>query len=253
MSEARQRWRGKGWLLIVGLSLCVVAVRADGPRTWTSSDGATLEAVFVEFSHQQVVLETPDGQRMLIHVQGLSEADQRYLHARQEAIAAAAAAEAEAAAEAAAAAEQAKAAEIEAWTALLGGHLVNARGNRIEPSELVGRKVGLYFSAAWCPPCRAFTPKLVEAYDAIRQAEQPFEIVFVSRDRSRQDMRSYMRDYRMPWLAVSYTADERDALPQRYSIRGIPALVIVSADGTVLSRNGVGEVNALGAEAFQRW
>jgi nucleoredoxin len=42
---------------------------------------------------------------------------------------------------------------------------------------------GFYFSANWCPPCRAFTPQLAEVYRVIRKREPGFEIVFVSSDR----------------------------------------------------------------------
>lgn len=238
-----------GWVLGVLLIACTVTAWANTVRTWTSADGATLEAVFVDARHQQVVLERPDGQRMQIHLQSLSEDDRRHIQSLQ----AAAAAEAAAAAAAVAEAEQAKVAEAEAWAGMLGSHLVNARNNRSEPAELVGRKVGLYFSAQWCPPCRNFTPKLVEAYEAIKQSGEPFEIVFVSHDRSAQDMRKYMRDYKMPWLAVPYGADARDALKQTHGIRSIPSLVIVDANGKVLSRNAVAEVGTLGAAAFARW
>jgi len=31
---------------------------------------------------------------------------------------------------------------------------------------LAGKKVLVYFSAHWCPPCRGFTPLLKEAYGA---------------------------------------------------------------------------------------
>ena len=39
-----------------------------------------------------------------------------------------------------------------------------------------------------CPPCRQFTPLLKQAYEAIKAAGNSFEIVFVSSDRSEQDM-----------------------------------------------------------------
>ncbi|KAJ8977012.1 hypothetical protein NQ317_018383 [Molorchus minor] len=45
---------------------------------------------------------------------------------------------------------------------------------------------GFYFSANWCPPCRAFTPQLAETYRIIKKKEPGFEIIFVSSDRSTQ-------------------------------------------------------------------
>ncbi|XP_017770578.1 PREDICTED: nucleoredoxin-like, partial [Nicrophorus vespilloides] len=41
---------------------------------------------------------------------------------------------------------------------------------------------GFYFSANWCPPCRAFTPQLAEVYRLIRKREPGFEIIFISSD-----------------------------------------------------------------------
>merc|ERR1712048_719448 len=46
-----------------------------------------------------------------------------------------------------------------------------------------GKPIGLYFSAHWCPPCRGFTPKLAECYNALQAAGKPFEVVFLSSDR----------------------------------------------------------------------
>ena len=61
-----------------------------------------------------------------------------------------------------------------------------------------------YFSAHWCPPCRQFTPMLKDFYEVTRllmkvknkyvcQEAEGIEIVFVSSDRSAEDMTSYMK------------------------------------------------------------
>jgi thiol-disulfide isomerase/thioredoxin len=61
-----------------------------------------------------------------------------------------------------------------------------------------------------CPPCRGFTPLLVEAYNELRTAGRAFEVVFVSSDRDAGAMRGYMRDASMPWPAVPF-GDSRHA------------------------------------------
>lgn len=52
-------------------------------------------------------------------------------------------------------------------------------------SDLDGKYVLLYFSAHWCPPCRAFTPVLKQTYGALRAQGKPLEVVFVSSDSSK--------------------------------------------------------------------
>jgi thiol-disulfide isomerase/thioredoxin len=137
--------------------------------------------------------------------------------------------------------------------ASFGAHLVNRGGEVVSTDALQGRKIGLYFSASWCPPCRTFTPKLVAAYNELKAADQPFELVFVSSDRNESAMLEYMNSYQMEWLAVPYQDPARNQLAQRHRIRGIPSLIIVDDAGEVISTRGVQEVSSLGAAAFERW
>jgi thiol-disulfide isomerase/thioredoxin len=45
---------------------------------------------------------------------------------------------------------------------LFQGPLLDSNGKEVDKSVLAGKTIGIYFSAHWCPPCRGFTPKLVE-------------------------------------------------------------------------------------------
>eukprot|EP00124_Ichthyophonus_hoferi_P004637 Ihof_evm6s536 gene=Ihof_evmTU6s536 len=45
--------------------------------------------------------------------------------------------------------------------------LIRRDGSEVKPSELANKPVLLYFSAHWCPPCRAFTPVLAEFYEEV--------------------------------------------------------------------------------------
>merc|ERR1712088_563197 len=59
-------------------------------------------------------------------------------------------------------------------------------------SALAGKPiVMIYFSAHWCPPCKAFTPVLKDFYEEV---QDDVELIFVSSDRSHDDMISYMKE-----------------------------------------------------------
>ncbi|XP_002738144.1 nucleoredoxin-like protein 2 [Saccoglossus kowalevskii] len=69
---------------------------------------------------------------------------------------------------------------------------------------LRNKVVGLYFSASWCPPCKMFTPILADVYSELKEKNAPFEIVFISSDRSPQDMKQYMVEEHGDWLCVPF-------------------------------------------------
>ena len=103
------------------------------------------------------------------------------------------------------------------------------------PAALKGVKYwAFYYSASWCGPCRAFTPSLVDFYKQFKPTHPNFELIFVNHDQSEGDMLTYMRDDSMTWPAVRF-ADIDQAKANRYCGRGIPDLVLVDANGKVLS------------------
>lgn len=68
-----------------------------------------------------------------------------------------------------------------------------------------GKILGLYFSAHWCPPCRAFTPQLAEWYKNVKKSSNGdnFDIVFLSSDKNAEGFNEYFKE--MPWYAVPYS------------------------------------------------
>ena len=112
----------------------------------------------------------------------------------------------------------------------------HGRAVRVKSGELPDVDMyAIYFSAHWCPPCRAFTPKLVSFYkeNKARHADT-FEVIFVSRDNSDDDMEDYMQEAGMPWCAVKHSEARSSGL-NRYAGNGIPCLVLVDRAGNVLS------------------
>jgi nucleoredoxin len=107
----------------------------------------------------------------------------------------------------------------------------------VDTSTLMGVKYwAFYYSASWCPPCRAFTPDLVSFYRDFKPAHPDFELIFVNDDNNEEDMLNYMKGDSMPWPAVWYSdIDNPELEAKKYCGDGIPCLVLVDADGQVLS------------------
>lgn len=136
-----------------------------------------------------------------------------------------------------------------------GSELIDSSGKKTDtvPSQKI---IGFYFSAHWCPPCKTFTPKLVEFYSALKKEGHDFEIIFVSSDKSKTEMMQYMKETEMPWAAIPYDSEETKAVKQIWrtelNLRGIPSLVILR-DGQVIAKEGRRDVTASGTAAYQKW
>uniref|UniRef100_K4A7K4 protein-disulfide reductase n=1 Tax=Setaria italica TaxID=4555 RepID=K4A7K4_SETIT len=126
----------------------------------------------------------------------------------------------------------------------------NSGEQQVKISSIEASPVALYFSASWCPPCRRFTPKLIEAYKELASQGKSFEVVFVSGDQDEEAFNEYFA--KMPWLAVPFSDSEgREALDGRFKVSGIPHLVILDAKtGEVYTEDGVGLVSEYGVEAY---
>ena len=128
------------------------------------------------------------------------------------------------------------------WESLGSEFLQGMDGETVDLDELKAgcKYIGLYFSAHWCPPCRQFTPKLIEAYKQHLKAKG-LEVIFVSSDRSPQQFAEYYGE--MPWLAIPQGDPRKNALSKRFEVQGIPSFVVVDAQtGETLNANARGKV-----------
>jgi len=124
---------------------------------------------------------------------------------------------------------------------LLDQSFVAGDGSEVKWADLKGKPVGLYFSAHWCPPCRGFTPKLIDTYKKVKEAGKEFEVIFVSSDRDEGAFKEYFGE--MPWLALPYSErGVKEKLSSHFGIEGIPSFVMIGEDGKVISDNCRGAV-----------
>ena len=147
---------------------------------------------------------------------------------------------------------------------LLGPKLLTKVGGALKPTdELMKDKdlVLLYFSASWCPPCKAFSPILINFYNACAK-EGKLEIVYVSSDRTVPEFEAYYE--KMPWLSIPTeegSAAIKNNLTQQLGLQGIPTLVVVDAKtGEFISAKGREDVtqvgggdNLAGQELIAKW
>jgi nucleoredoxin len=125
---------------------------------------------------------------------------------------------------------------------LAGATLVGKDEHPVNASVLEGKVFAFYFSAHWCPPCRGFTPKLAEWYSESLKAKG-LEIVFVSSDRDEKAFQEYFAD--QPWLALSYSCrKEKEQLSNLCGVEGIPSLVIIDKDGSIINKDGRAAVSS---------
>ena len=136
-----------------------------------------------------------------------------------------------------------KTARILILSVALGLLSVTARAGFIEEikENLAGPEIkgtpkytALYFSAHWCPPCRMFTPKLVEWYKGFKEKHPDFELVFVSSDQDEAAMQEYIKGDNMPWPYVKFDKAKEEIF-RKYSSDGIPYLVLIGENGENLT------------------
>jgi len=122
------------------------------------------------------------------------------------------------------------------------------------PSMLKGEKlVVLYFSASWCPPCRTFSPKLIEFYN---NRKDDIEVVFVSSDRDDSSFGTYFG--KMPWLAMvpsfvnKEARDRQGKLAEMFKIQGIPSVIVLDHEGKFVTSDGRNDVMKATSDEKQR-
>jgi len=215
--------------VILTTLLTTTLILSAHARDWTNAAGKVIQADLVEVKDNIAVLKTSGGQTYNVSVSQLSAADQAFLKLASDVK------------KTDAPTAETKAASI--FKDVLTGKLVSLQGKTIKKyvMESEPEHYAFYFSAHWCPPCRAFTPELVKFYNAQEGRKKQFEIIFVSSDQDENQMEEYIKGDSMPWPAVNFRSVDRMKEIKKYAGTGIPCLVLVDREGKVLSHSYEGK------------
>lgn len=112
-------------------------------------------------------------------------------------------------------------------------------GDPFSLTDLRGKYVLVDFWAAWCPPCRAQNPALVELYKEFKSDN--FEILGISFDRKMEDWTKAIADDNLTWKHVSDLQGWNSGASLLYGVRAIPQNILVDPQGIIIARNLHGE------------
>ncbi len=100
-------------------------------------------------------------------------------------------------------------------------------GNEVSfPSVIAGKPSVMIFWATWCNYCKAFMPYLGQIQKDY--GEDKINIIAINaKERGISDSAAYVADLGFPVIGIA----EGDGIAETYSVRFIPGLMIIDADG----------------------
>lgn len=134
---------------------------------------------------------------------------------------------------------------------LFGTEPILSKKGEVKPVDALkdAKIVGIYFSMHNCPPCREFTPLFAELYNEINSDSKQMEVVFVSGDKTQEEFTMYYGE--MPWLALPRGDARLPNLAKKFEVKGVPRLIILKQDGTVIDSSAVKKVSEEGPAAIE--
>ncbi len=142
-------------------------------------------------------------------------------------------------------------AEIKDVTPYLPAEFESSNGKVSKEDLLKNEIIGVYFSAHWCGPCRAFTPRLAQFYKKVNAEKKQIEIIFNSADQDLKGFNEYFST--MPWIATPFDSEAKSQIDEACGINSIPQLIIFDNEGNIIDDSGRRTVETQGDNAINVW
>ena len=213
------------WILAATMSLMPLYAEYE---VWNNKDGKSVELDLLEVTGEgdlkSGVFKMKDGRKVTIKKTDLNEDSAKRIDEWKAPVV-----------------KELSVREPSAFHEMLGDDLVILDGRRLKkhtPTAEPTKYYIFYYTASCCPPCRAFTPKLVDFYNKNKKGNDQFEIVLISQDRDKDAMEEYAKEYKMSWPQLKHSKVEDFEKKFAHGVNGIPAVVICDLQGKIVPGNG---------------
>ena len=108
-------------------------------------------------------------------------------------------------------------------------------GTKLDLASLRGKVVVVHYWATWCEPCLEQMEQLRTLQT--RYGRKRFQIVGVNLDTNAQDVKAYLQNRRFQWSHLFEKGGLDSRLANELGILSLPTMLLIGADGKVLTRN----------------
>lgn len=108
-------------------------------------------------------------------------------------------------------------------------------GQDFDLSKHQGKVVLIDYWATWCPPCRAALPGVKATYEKLHP--KGFEIVGISFDKSKGDLKSFLAKEKMTWPQYFDGLFWDNKIGKKYGIEAIPTTWLVDKKGNLREKD----------------
>lgn len=122
---------------------------------------------------------------------------------------------------------------------MFGPTVSNAFGEVTVSRSLDNRAaVGVLFAASWDAASVVLVENLALQWESANNSGQRYQIVWVSYDFIRDDYINFFTPMPTNWLSIGFQSPKRFLTAAVLGIRGLPAVVVLGSDGTIITHRG---------------